>query len=226
MTYREAWLLIGRHVWGALGMALLFGGGMLLAIPVVRHEFEPLLRLPRAFARMLERILSRRPSTARLAAFIFLFNVCAIFLYMLTGVVPGAPAVVAVWTGLNVAAASILGPKRLPDGAGAPRSLPVTARLGAVVTFCLELPSLWFSLAMGMTDVPSILAILHGADATPLRERALAYGMVIAPALAVSALAEAHAVCTAYRLALAPSERDGGRRGPEKDRDASGSGKG
>jgi len=215
MSYGEAISLIGRHVWGALGMALLFGGGMLLGIPVLRQRFEPLLYVPRRFAGMLDRILQRKPSTLRLAAFIFLFNVNAVFLYMLTGVVPGMPAVIAVWTGLNVAAASVLAQKRFPRRLRPTVVLPPTARIGAVLTFCLELPSLWFSLAMGMTDVPNLIELLRGADAAPLRERALAYGMVIVPALAVSALAEAHAVCSAYRAAMVGSPGATNSSGPE-----------
>jgi len=210
--------MLRTHVWGAAGMACLFGAGMLLAIPVHRRRIGALLALPRFFARMLHRILKRNPSTVYLATFIFLFNGTAIFLYMLSGVAPRLPAVVAFFTGLNVALTSIMAQKELPrirqpaaDDEAAANAFSVTAQLGAALTFVLELPCLWFALAMGMSISPSLAGILRGEDTGPLRERVLVYVMIILPALAISALAEAHAVCSAFRAAggSVPPQEDG-----------------
>lgn len=206
MSYGEAFALLWQHLWGALGIGLIFGAGMLLAIPVLRRRFRPLLFLPDLFARMLHNILAKKPTTVRLAAFIFLFNSNAIFIYMLTGLVPKAPAFLAFFTGLNVAAASILAQKRFPRTDIGELHVPLTARIGAVLTFALELPSLWFSLAMGLTMETSLRDLLSGADATDIRQRILVYGMVIVPTLALSALAEAHAICSAFRAAGAKKE--------------------
>ena len=151
MSYPEAFALIASHWRGALGMMLLFFGGALLAIPVYNARVKILLWLPRRFARMLLRILKAQPGPLRLGAFIFLFNVNAIFLYMLTGVVPFAPVVVCLWAGLNVSLASGMAQRFLPRPDPETQDLPWTARLGALLTFLLELPCLWFALAIGQT---------------------------------------------------------------------------
>ena len=197
MSYLEALSLLWKHCWGAFGMALLFGAGMLLAIPVHRRGVRVLLYMPDLFACLLGHIL-KRTSTPRLAAFIFLFNAIAIFLYMLTGVIPYLPAATALSTGLNVALTSIIAQDRLPLRNPSATRLPITARIGAVLTFVLELPCLWLSLAMGMTITPNLLGLLRGDDLAPLRARALAYALVIVPTLALSALAEAHAVHSVF----------------------------
>jgi len=198
VTYGEALTLLWKHLWGAVGMGLLFGAGMFLAIPVMRNRFRPLLFFPGIFADMLHRLLRKNPSTFRLAAFIFLFNTCAIFLYMLTGIVPFVPAAVALWAGLNVALAAILAQKRFPPADINTLPLPLTARIGAVMTFALEIPSFCFALAMGMTIQSHLPALFHSTDITDISRRALAYIMVLVPTLAISALAEAHAVCSAF----------------------------
>ncbi len=193
---------------------------MLLAIPVHRTRFKPLMFLPERFARMLRRIFDQRPGALKLGAFIFAFNSCAIFLYMLTGVIPGAPAVVAALTGLNVALASVLSQKEMPERELGTLWVPFTARIGAVMTFLLELPCLWFALAMGQSIQPNLPALLGGGDPTNLQQRVLTYGMVIVPALAVSALAEAHAVTSALRAPTeAPDTPDGS--SDEADEDSS-----
>jgi len=210
VTYGEAFTLLWKHIWGAFGMGLLFGTGMLLAIPVMRNRFRPLLFFPRIFADMLDRLLRNNPSTLRLAAFIFLFNSCAIFLYMLTGVVPFLPAVVALWAGLNVALAAILAQERFPPADISALPIPVTARIGAVMTFALEIPSFCFALAMGLTIQTRLPPLFQGADIKDIRLRALAYLMIIVPTLAISALAEAHAVCSAFTASKrggAPDEK-------------------
>ena len=198
MTYTEALALLWEHTWGALGIGLVFGAGMLLAVPVMRKRIRPLLFFPGIFANMLHRLLGKSRSTLRLALFIFLFNSCAIFLYMLTGIVPFAPAAVAIWAGLNVALTSIIAQKRFPRVDLSVVPLPLFARIGAVLTFALEIPSFCFALAMGMTIQTRFTALLHGATANDLHRRALAYAMILVPVLALSALAEAHAVCSAF----------------------------
>lgn len=210
MTYTEAFALLWEHLWGALGIGMVFGAGMLLAAPVMRKRIGPLLFFPGIFANMLHRILGKNLSTIRLALFVFFFNSCAIFLYMLTGIVPFAPAVVAIWAGLNVALTSIIAQKRFPRADLSIIPIPLFARIGAVLTFALEIPSLCFALAMGMTIQTRFTAFLRGVTADDLRQRVLAYVMVLVPILALSALAEAHAVCSAFAATKAgtPPEND------------------
>ena len=198
MTYAQALTLLWHHLWGAFGIGLLFATGMLLAIPIMRKRIRPLLFLPRIFADLLHRLLQNTLSTIRLALFIFFFNTCAIFLYMLTGVIPFFPALVAVWAGLNVALTGILAQKRFPRADLGLLPLPLTARLGAVLTFALEIPAFCFALAMGVTIQTRLFPLFHGAPAEDIRTRSLAYALVIIPVLALSALAEAHAVCSAF----------------------------
>ena len=193
MSYAEYIQFVLAHTMTAVSMALLFGAGAACAVPVLRYRIRVLLLTPEWFAGTLSKILATRPSIPRLAVFIFLFNGSAIFLYMLTGLAPGLPAVVVFMAGLNVVAAGML--ERQPLGADRPSGpLPVAVRVCALLTFMLELPCLWYAMALGWTATPSLLGALRGADLAPLRTRVLAYLLVILPALAVSAAVEAYAV--------------------------------
>ena len=177
-------------------MAIIFIAGGLCAIPVLRSQIRMLLALPAWFAKTLARIITARPSVPRLALFIFLFNGSAIFVYMLTGLIPWLPIPITFFTGLNVVAAGRLGKASLPP-IQAERKVRPSAVICAGLTFILELPCFWFAMAMGWTMKPHIMELMRGADAGPVRDRVLAYMIIILPVLAISALAEAYAVLEA-----------------------------
>jgi len=190
-TYWHAFSLILDHAGYAVAMALVFGAGAVFAFPVLRWRVGPLLVLPAWFARRIERMMRHAPSRIGLGAYIFLFNGTAILLYMLTGLVPGAPAIVAFVTGMNVMLAGMMS-RPLPVQATSSGSLSLLARICAVVTFCLELPCFWCAMAMGWT-----IYLPDGERLIRAQDRIVAYGLVILPLLAVSAFAEAHAVLSA-----------------------------
>lgn len=199
--------LVLHHTPQAGIAALLFIAGVLSAVPVLRWRVEFLLRMPRSFAGWLREIMDKRPSVLRLAAFIFSFNGTAILCYMLTGVLPGLPYVVAFWTGLNVALAGLL-----VRETGAPdvvaRSPTRWERLCGILTFVLELPCFWYALGLGMTIRLGFSRGVRDLDWTSLADRVWAYALVILPVLALSALVEAYAVTAPYRPH--PPEKPGG----------------
>ena len=199
MDYLDCVRFVLGHTRTALSMALLFAAGALSAGPIMRYRIRFLLTPPEWFAKTLGRILDTRPSAPRLALFIFCFNGSAIFLYMLTGVIPWLPALVVFMAGLNVLAAGMLSQREAPAARAGDRPLPAPARICALLTFLLELPSLWYAMAMGWTMRTPIWDLLRGAELTPLRRRALAYLLVILPVLAISAAAEAYAVTQAQK---------------------------
>ena len=187
-------------------MALLFAAGGLAALPALRHRVEPLLALPRRFARMIAAVLAKGPSVPKLALVIFLFNGCAMFCYMMTGLIPWLPAAVVFLTGLNVVAAGMIGKETSPPPERGAR-LTKGAALCGLLTFLLELPCFWFAMAMGWTMTPRLPELLRGADAGGIKARIAAYATVLLPLLALSAAAEAYAVLTSRR---APKHYDGG----------------
>ena len=196
MSYPDYVRFVLQHTATAVSMALLFAAGAACAFPVMRHGIRPLLVAPRWFAGMLGKVLTAKLSVPHLALFIFSFNGSVIFLYMLTGLVPCLPAVVVFFAGLNVVLAGMLGRQPITADRVA-KPLPALVRLCAILTFLLELPSLWYAMAMGWVMEVTVLDLLHGAALDPVRRRVLAYLIVILPLLAVSALAEAYAVTKA-----------------------------
>ncbi len=79
------------HAGAACAAALFFGGGSLLAYPVVRLKFSSLTLFPLLLFR-LARWLVGEESNPRMALAIFGFNGTAMFLYMASGVHPAIPA--------------------------------------------------------------------------------------------------------------------------------------
>jgi len=141
----------------------------------------------------------------KLAAFIFAFNGVAMFVYLLLGLIPFMPAVMAFWAGMNIAVVMLRsGQEALPP---APAEDSVTIGEGGAggagqaltaicmaLTLCLELPCFWFTIGMaqGMDYwAGTVMAPEHLAD---LRMRVMTYAQVVLPLLGVSALAEAYAV--------------------------------
>lgn len=174
-------------------MAFLFGAGVLFAVPVLRWNIRPLLVTAEWFAARVARVLASGPSRLRLGLFIFGFNACAIFIYMLSGLVPYLPAVTAFMTGTNVALASLIGRKHRSEIRMRVHLSP-SARICMLLTFCLELPGFWYAMALGYTITTRIPDLVARSNLSSVQERVAAYGMVIVPVLAVSAFCEAHAI--------------------------------
>ena len=198
MNFTASAGLVLEHTGAAVAMALMFGAGAVTALPILRRRVDFLLVVPRWFARTLARVLAAEPPMPSLALLIFAFNGSAILVYMLTGLIPLVPAVVAFATGLNVVAAALLGKETLTPPK-TQRHLPFPAALCGGLTFLLELPCFWYAMAMGWTLKPNIAELMRGADAAPIRNRVVAYVMIILPMLAVSAVAEAYAVTEARK---------------------------
>jgi len=193
MSMEEAIRLILSHTGIAVAMALIFAAGGMFAIPVQRRRFRPLTVFAEWFAARVEHVLNSGPSRFRLGAFIFLFNACAIFLYMLTGLVPWLPVVTTFLAGMNVVLASLAGRKR-KSRFRRKHHLTRSARACMLLTFVLELPAFWYAMAMGWTISTSVMNLFSETSLSSVRERATAYAMVIVPILALSAFAEAHAI--------------------------------
>ena len=199
MKFAESIHVLLAHAGLAVAAALLFAAGAAFAIPVMRWRVEFLLAVPRSFAGWLARVLKSRPSTPRLALFIFCFNGAAIFVYMMTGLIPGLAIVVAFLTGLNVALASMLGRNTFSATEVTLERLSFLSRACALLTFILELPCFWFAMAMGIGLELNVVELARGADAGPLLARMQAYALIILPALALSALAESYAITSTVR---------------------------
>ena len=182
----------------ALHAALLFAAGLFASWPVVHYRLRAVSWLPMAVLRMIVRAFGASPSVARMAAVIGCFNTAAIFLYMASGVHPLLPKAFGVWTGLNVGVVMGMGRGVELMGRGAARqgqwvpSRPLTAACGLLV-MALELPSFWFSIAMGISMGQ---AVAGGGQPywQAVAERAAVYAAVIVPTLLVSAAAEAVAI--------------------------------
>jgi hypothetical protein len=183
------------HTPQAVLMAGLFGLGGAAAWVALRWRVEFLLAAPRAFAGLLRSVMDRRPPWPALALFIFGFNGAAMLAYMLTGVLPWGAHAVAFLTGLNVVAAGFLAREAAP--AWPPPVVAPLAQLCGALTFLLELPCFWYAMAMGATIEPDIVGMIAAGSAAPLWPRIQAYVLIILPALAVSAMAEAYAVSRA-----------------------------
>ncbi len=174
------------HTPQAVLMAGLFALGGAAAGAALRWRIEALLAMPRVFARALGRLFNSRLAWPLLALAIFLFNGAAVFLYMLSGLIPWGVHAVAILTGLNVVAGGILAREIVPTPPAPPSPL---AQFCVGATFLLELPCFWYSLAMGAT--------LETSGTAGLGARIEAYLAVVLPLLALSALAEGYAVSRA-----------------------------
>ena len=206
MRYIGLIKFILSHTWLAAAATLLFAAGAMCAMPVLRWRIRPLLILPEWLALRLQSIIEATPSVVGLGLFIFAFNGSAMFLYMLTGVLPGMPALIVFLTGLHVALAALISQRRGPQPPAAPRHLPALARTCAGLTFLLELPCFWYTMAMSWTLRAGMTGEWQRVTMNAIRERATAYLLVILPVLAVSALAEAYAVTSATRGAAPPPD--------------------
>jgi len=190
-----------QHSGLAMGAALLFLVGALLAIPVVKRGSTILTWLPVFLFRMVGRILGRQPSVTRLWSVIFGFNGTVMLLYMASGIHPAIPAFVSMVTGYNIAAILLLtgqgqsrefGELAVSPGHG---WVPArwTAGLCGLAVLILELPCFWYSIAMGMR-LGQEIAAAETTYVQGIAPRIHAYVAVILPALLVSAVCEAIAI--------------------------------
>lgn len=182
------------HTPQAVLMAGLFALGGAAAWAVLRWRVEFILATPRAFARLLTNVINRRPSWITLTLFIFSFNVTAMFLYMLAGVIPWAAHLVAFLTGLNVLCAGILAREMAPPPVAPPPPLSAWAQLCGLLTFLLELPCFWYAMAMASTIDLSLWQMISAHSFAALLPRVQAYLLLLAPVLALSAAAESYAI--------------------------------
>ena len=204
--------LLSRHLRPAAYAAALFGFGIALSVPVVRLRLRAIQWLPVRLLGLVARLMGPRPTVARMAIVIWLFNSAVMFLCVAGGFHAAVPMVLCIWTGLNVAVASAHAARdgsapweafarAGPDRWRPPRWL---ALAGGAAVLALELPCFWLSVAMGITlglDVGQGGAAYLAA----LAPRAGLYAGLVVPALLVSALAESVAI----RGANLPPTRSG-----------------
>jgi len=200
MSIAQAIRLILSHTGSAAAMALVFAAGGVFAFQARRWRLRALKGFAEWFAGRVERILSSGPSRLRLAAFIFLFNASAIFLYMLTGLVPWLPILTTFLAGMNVIFASLAGRGR-DRGFRTKPHVARSARICMLLTFALELPAFWYAMAMGWTIRTRMMDLFWGTNLDSVRDRAAAYAMILVPILFVSAIAEAHAIVSSLEPA-------------------------
>lgn len=199
MSLLENVTFILGHTWGAAAAALFFAAGAACAIPVLRHRVRFLMATASRFLKILRHIYDTRPSTFFLGLFIFVWNGTIIGISMLTGLVPWLPVIMVFILGLNVMLTSILGQKAFQGEHLKLWRPSLFGRACAILTFLLELPCLWFSIAMGLSMEANLLEVFRGEGVEDIRKRVAAYVIVILPLLLISALAEAYAVNQSLR---------------------------
>lgn len=200
-----------EHLGAAWLAAKLFVVGALLALPAVQLDLELLLGLPRGLYRWIRGLFGSRPGLARLTLVIFAFNGTAISLYLASGFHPLVPEAISFLTGFNVSAILFLAAREPEnDDAWAPGPgawIPgrtVTALCGLAV-LCLELPSFWFAVGMGIEMGKEVLAGETGYLGA-LAVRLRAYALLLLPALLVSAVCEAVAIRGMSGLSSEPAD--------------------
>jgi len=182
--------------------AILLAVGLFTAIPVVKYRLTMLQWPAIRIMNLVDRLIGAPPRIARTAIVIWLFNSSVMFFYMASGFHPLMPKLFGILTGLNIGI--VLGRNSrkspgdmnvfaspLPKGYWQPPR-KISALCGLLV-LAIELPCLFYSLALGMR----LGAEVAWGDVTytaALPERALAFGAIILPALLLSAVAEAVAI--------------------------------
>ncbi len=215
------------------GMAAFLAGAASAWI-VIHWRVEPLIRFALWMLEQVGKLVGKHPSMARLFLVIFLFNSVAMFAYMCSGVWVFLPAAIGFLTGMNLAIIFVEGRPAWfeeeeedsglnlsvseADGLAEmaePPPVKLLPLLCGLLVIVLELPAFWFSMGMGIslghfvrehyTAAQILLFQFRDPSLWPaLAERCAAYWRVIAPVLAVSALAEAYAVAESARMTRRP----------------------
>jgi len=187
-----------EHLRLSLDGMLLFAVGLFVSWPVVRYRLKAVSWLPLKLLGAVLKLFGPAPRLPRIAAVIFCFNTCTLFVCLLSGFHPVLPKLFGIATGMNMGivlglgrheekqASLLLG--RAP-GWNPPAGL---SRLCGVLVLLIEMPSLWFTIAMGIGLGQRVQGGVAYLEA--LRPRALTYLLVVAPALLLSAVAEAIAI--------------------------------
>jgi hypothetical protein len=195
---------LARHIGPAIWAMAVFGCGLLFAFPVCRLNVRSLLAVPLWVYGLAKRYLKPGLSPVFLFAFIFLFNTVAIFSYMISGGLVILPVVCALLTGLNVGVIMLKDAQEAtpeePGNDAGPR--PARAWVGflCLFTVVVELSAFWLAIGMGMK-----LGYLMRSDfswatfAAAAAPRIQAYVILLVPALALSAAAEAAALSAMLR---------------------------
>ena len=200
---------LARHGWGALGAFCAFFIGAFSARVVVANNIRPLMAFPMWLVERLMVFIRRNPSILALGLLIFTFNGVAMFIYLLLGLIPYLPAVIAFLTGMNVAIGAIKGPEIMirsaEDGGDSapadqdetPQAPPKLNRLAvacSLVTLLLELPCFWLTIALAAGMNYWLGDVAAPRNLPDFQMRVVTYLKVILPLLAVSALAESYSV--------------------------------
>ncbi len=176
--------------------------GFPLAVLAMRHEVRGLLALPLWIHRLGKKYLTPQLSPAFLFAFIFLFNTAAIFVYMISGGLIILPIVFAVFTGLNVCVIMLASARESTGEEPHPNAPPGRAWVGFLSLFSMavELSAFWLAIGMGIRLGNVMQAeFTWAAFAGAAEPRIIAYVIILVPALALSAAAEAAAVTAMIR---------------------------
>lgn len=176
--------------------------GFPLAVLAMRHEVRSLLALPLWIHRLGKKYLTPRLNPALLFAFIFLFNTTAIFVYMISGGLVILPIVFDVFTGLNVCVIMLAAARESAEEEPSTKAMPARAWVGFLSLFsvAVELSVFWLAIGMGIRLGHAMRAEFTWAAFSGAAEpRIVAYLLVLVPALALSALAEAIAVSAMIR---------------------------
>ena len=193
---------LAEHVGaGAWAMAAFFCG-FPLAVLAMRHEVRGLLALPLWIHRLGKKYLTPRLSPAFLFAFIFLFNTTAIFVYMISGGLIILPIVFDVFTGLNVCVIMLAAAQESAEEEPQPGAPPGRAWVGFLSLFsvAVELSVFWLGIGMGIKLGHVMRTEFTWAGFAGAAEpRIIAYLLILVPALALSAAAEAAAVTAMIR---------------------------
>ncbi len=203
-----------EHFGLACRASLLFFGGVLAAVVVVRAGPSVLTRFPLALFRWVRRMIGPDPGLFRLGGVIFGFNATAMGLYMATGVRPLFPQAVALLTGFDITVILFMaGGEPLPGESPAEAGRGDRWRPGkgltllcGLVVLAVELPCFWYAVALGIGLGLEVASGRVGyLEGLPIR--AHAYLRAIVPLLLLSAACEAVAI-RGMEAALPATPRD------------------
>jgi len=192
--------IIKNHFYFAWFALVLFVSGFLFSALVEHLKALDFLKiLPKWFLKTTLKYISSDKNFWQVFLFIALFNSCAIFLYMLSGIFTIIPFIIAFATGMNIGIAL---QEPISDETGEKHPLAearnrpgLISFLGAALVPILELGVFCFSMGFGMTMGLALMASYSPFKVAALvGPRIVAYFLIGVPVLIVSAALEAAAV--------------------------------